>query len=138
MPRLRKGPPVPTDQDPLAEDEGPCTRCTGGWIDVQPSYATHLFPDPTMEDLDGLDDATVAVVWARIEGSRRAALNSVYPCRRCNRAMFFRWADGHLKFGHDALRCPECIEVMGGKRAAARAAKALDLTGAAPRKDLDG
>lgn len=125
-----------TENDPLAEDEGPCTRCEHGWVQVQPAYAVHQYPDPTMEQLDGLTAGEAAVVWATVEANRAAALKSVYPCRRCNRAMFFRWAGGHFTFGHDPLRCDECIEAMGGKRAAQRAAKAYgDLT---PRKDLDG
>lgn len=131
---------MPTDpkDDPLAEDEGPCTRCDRGWITVKASYAVHLFPDPTMEQLADLDDDQQAGLWYTIEASRAAARNSVYPCRRCNRVMFYRWAEGHLATGHDALRCSECIEVMGGKRAAARAAKAYaDLTPTPPRRDLE-
>lgn len=124
-----------TENDPLAEDEGPCTKCDKGWVTVLPAYAVHLYPDPPMDRLALLDTATAEAVHAELALKRAAAANSVYPCRNCNRPMFFRWAGGHFKLGHDVLGCAECIEVMGGARAAKRAAKAYaDLT---PRKDLE-
>lgn len=128
---------MPTENDPLAEDEGPCTKCVGGYVEVKPAYALHQYPDPTMDQLAALDHdpAAVAALWAQVETSRQAALNSVYPCRRCNPALFFRWAGGHLVLNHDMVNCQECVEAMGGKRAAARAARAFPDT-PTPRRDL--
>lgn len=126
---------MPTENDPLAEETGPCTTCERGWVTVKPGYALHLYPDPTMEQLADLDEEQQAKLWATTEEHRRAAANSVYPCRRCRPAMFYRWAGGHFRPGHDPLACDECTELMGGKRAAQRAARALPVT--TPRRDLD-
>lgn len=131
---------MPTDNDPLAEDEGPCTRCDGGWVQVQPAYAVHQYPDLSAEQLDGLPPEAVELLVGSIDLMRYAALNSVYPCRRCRPAMFFRWAGGHFKFGHDIATCPECIEVLGGRRAARRVAAHLPdgPVTTTPRRDTDG
>lgn len=39
-----------------------------------------------------------------------AARNTVYPCRTCNKAAFFRWAGRHWLPDHDVASCGECIE----------------------------
>lgn len=126
---------MPTDNDPLAEEEGPCVRCEGGWVQVRPEYAVHRFPDPTMEQLAGADDATRAAMWRTVECSRAAARNSVYPCRRCRPEAFYRWAGGHLDAGHDVLACSECIELMTPRRASRARRTPVTTT---PRRDTDG
>lgn len=131
-----------TENDPLAEPPpGPCRRCEGtGWVQVQDAYAVHLYPDPTLEQLAGLDDTAADEVVAQVQLQRAAAANSVYPCRDCNPPMFFRWAGGHFKLGHDYAKCDECIEVLGGRRAARRAVNHLpeQTPVTTPRRDIDG
>lgn len=132
---------MPTAEDPLAEDDGPCTKCDGGYVTVQPAYAVHLFPDPTAEQVVGMSTEAHQALLDEIETRRAAARNSVYPCRRCNPPLFFRWAGGHLALGHDVLTCSECIELMGGRRAAARVARHLPdgpRPVHTPRRDTDG
>lgn len=73
-----------------------CTApgCEHGWHYVALPYAEHLAGD---------NDGTPA--WrARVA----ALLNSVYPCRVCKPAAFFRWAGGHFAADHDAGSCPDC------------------------------
>lgn len=124
-----------TENDPLAEADEPCTRCDQGMVQVRPAYAEHLYPDPTAEQVAGLTAEQLAGVWARIEERRAAARWSFYPCRTCRPTQFYRWVGGHMDSGHNPTTCAECVELMGGARAAARAARAYaDLT---PRKDLD-
>lgn len=127
---------MPTEADPLAEETGPCTTCDGGWVQVQAAYALHLYPDPTMEQLAELTTEQTEVLWASITSARAAAARSYYPCRRCRPAMFYRWAGGHFRPNHDVTACDECVELMGGRRAAARAARALPVH--TPRRDTDG
>lgn len=75
--------------------------CDGGWRWVQLPYAEHLAAKP-----DGtVDHATLA-----------AFLNSVYPCRTCHPAAFYRWAEGHFARDHDAAACDDCRDAAKGRR----------------------
>lgn len=125
------------ENDPLAEaPAAPCTRCDGGWIEVRPAYAEHMHPDPDPEHVAHLTPDELAVVREQLELKRRAAANSVYPCKVCRPQMFWRWAGGHFKPGHDPLSCDECVEALGGRRAARRAGKAYPEASSVPRRDL--
>lgn len=80
-----------------------CTAagCEHGWHYVARPYAEHLAGD---------NDGTPA--WrARVA----ALLNSVYPCRVCKPAAFFRWVGGHFASDHDVANCPDCT-VPGQRR----------------------
>lgn len=115
--------PTTDTRDPL--DERPrgerCDQCAGtGWVQVKAAYAVHLFPDPTHAQLAGLTEGEAQAVNDATAERRRFALDSVYPCRECAPAMFFRWAGGHFKMGHDPGSCTECIEVTGHRRPGAR------------------
>lgn len=113
---------------------GPCTRCDGSrWVQVKPAYALHLVPDPDPQLLAICTPEQAAVVWAEVDAQRGAARDSWYPCRDCNPRQFFRWAEGHWNKDHDVTNCAECIDALGGKRAARRAAAAMSPP---ERKDL--
>lgn len=129
-----------TENDPLAEDEGPCTRCEDGWVTVKDGYALHLYPDPDPIRMSALDPEVVEQIHDELRLKRAAAANSVYPCRTCNPSLFFRWAGGHFKLGHDYAHCDECIEFLGGRRKAARAIQHLpeQTPVTTPRRDIDG
>jgi hypothetical protein len=105
-------------------------------VDVLPSYAVHMHPDPTLEQLAALGEEAQAELWADLGRKRRAAENSVYPCRQCAPALFFRWAGGHFGLHHNAAECDECIELLG-KRAARRHDRITTPT-TPPRRDTDG
>jgi hypothetical protein len=137
------------ENDPLAEPAPctdpscgrgkrcPCSKCHGHrWVDVLPSYAVHMHPDPTLEQLAALGEEAQAELWADLGRKRRAAENSVYPCRQCAPALFFRWAGGHFGLHHNAAECDECIELLG-KRAARRHDRITTPT-TPPRRDTDG
>ena len=77
----------------------PAHVCEGGWRDVTDLYAEHLAGgDPT-----------------KVAGLR----NSVYPCKVCRPATFFRWVQGHYQPGHEPEACDVCKAELGikGKRA---------------------
>jgi hypothetical protein len=72
--------------------------CVGGWKEVQEAYALQ-------EAAKAGDPGD-----PRYEAALAAARNTVYPCRICNKAAFFRWAGGHLDPEHDRSTCGECLE----------------------------
>ncbi len=130
------GPPDCTDPSCGRGKRCPCSKCHGGrWVPVLPSYATHMHPDPTMEQLAVLTEAEQDTLWAELGAKRAAAENSVYPCRQCAPALFFRWAGGHFGLHHNTAECEECIELLG-KRAARRHDRITTPT-TPPRRDLD-
>lgn len=110
------------ERDPLADDPprtGPCTRCDGTkWVQVKPAYALHLVPDPEPGLLAICTPEQAALLHAEVEQRRAAARDSWYPCRDCNPGPFFRWAAGHWNKDHDVASCAECIDALGGSRAA--------------------
>lgn len=77
----------------------PAHNCEGGWREVTDVYAEHLA---------GGDSVQLA-----------ALRNSVYPCKACKPAQFFRWVQGHYGPGHEPEACDACKDSLGikGKRA---------------------
>lgn len=96
---------------PLDPKACPCQG--SGWRYVREHYAEQLYPEPPPTGDTSPDG--VAAYLAKVEHARlmrAAALQSVYPCREHNAAMFFRWAGGHLGTDHDRSECPECSELL--------------------------
>lgn len=86
-----------------------CGKCHGvGWAWVGRSYPLEQVPDPTAELLAQIPAEAHARVVQQVELQRRAAAASVYPCRACNSALFYRWRGGHLDSEHDRAHCAEC------------------------------
>lgn len=77
---------------PKSEDDGPC-GCADGWVEVGPSYARRLHPDPPQLALDATDADVRAreVLVERVEVLRRSAEGSLYPCRVHRPEAFKRW-----------------------------------------------
>lgn len=124
---------MPRDHNPQPRD---CGHCDGtGWVWVAEAYALHAHPVPTAEQA-AARGADLAVLTAKASASRAAVLASVYPCKHCNTALFYRWAGGHLDTGHDRGRCGECIDVTGRGTRRRRAAPAEPEPVGADRKDL--
>jgi hypothetical protein len=121
------------DDDPLTEPDGPCT-CDRGMIHVSADYAARQYPDWTDEQLAHLSPEQRADATLRLTERRHAATNSVYPCRRCRPEQFYRWADGHMKPGHDPARCGICNDPPSPHRTAKRAT--MPPVGSNPRSDL--
>lgn len=94
-----------------------CETCGGGgWVLVQEGYVDRLAPVPDRA-IDLTDDVYDALVAAN--AARRAALaRTVYPCKECRPAQFFRWAAGHFAGDHDRTACDECRDgrVTSGRR----------------------
>lgn len=127
---------MPTENDPLAEAEAPC-RCDGGWVQVRPAYALHLYPDPPADVVADLPAEAHQELLRQLDLKRKAATNSWYPCRVHRPALFYRWVGGHLSTGHDVAACDECIQHLGGRRAARRALAHLpDTPTTEQRRDL--
>lgn len=104
---------------------------------VLPAYALHMVPDPEPELLAICSPEQVDLLRLQVEQRRAAARDSWYPCRDCNRRAFFRWAEGHWNKDHDLAGCADCIDMLGGTRAARRAARAQHTVPDAPdRRDL--
>lgn len=96
-------------------------KCAGtGWVTVQPSYATHMYPDPSPEVLAHLPADQAAQLWAEVANRRAAAENTVYPCRVHKANLFYRWAGKHFENDHDSGTCAECIEARTGPAARRR------------------
>lgn len=109
-----------TAPDPLEDEQrGPCD-CDAGWRTVQPSYADHLYPAPTLDEMAGLTEADQFVLLQQIETKRAGAARSVYPCRRCNPTAFYRWAAGHWSADHDPGGCADCMTAQGRQPRRAR------------------
>lgn len=105
------------DRDPIDPPEAclcgsplcTCGKCHGvEWVWVTPSYPFTQVPDPTAELLAQIPAEAHAALAAQVDLARRAAAASVYPCRACNSALFYRWRGGHLASDHDRADCPEC------------------------------
>lgn len=94
-----------------------CERCEFGWRHVGAEYAERLFPEPDVSNLD----PTAAAQRVAVVGAQRAGvLNSVYPCKNCRPADFFRWAEGHYASDHDRGACGECAEIAENPRRKAK------------------
>ncbi len=131
-------PPECTDPSCGRGKRCPCSKCHGHrWVPVQPGYALHMHPDPTIEQLAVLDEAGQAKLWAEVASKRAAAENSVYPCRQCAPQLFFRWAGGHFAMGHLAVECDECTELLG-RKAARRHDRITTPVTTPPRRGTDG
>ena len=93
-----------------------CEPCSGsGWRQVQAKYAEHQadlkVPQPEDRERTELEQRQWRSAYA-------TALNTVYPCKDCNAALFWRWANGHLERDHDRAACIECttLGVSGSKK----------------------
>lgn len=125
-----------------------CERCDGGWVTVKAGYVERLAPWPAPLPADlAADPEMVAAHELLVEEVRvrRASLaNTVYPCRECQPAAFFRWVGGHLERNHDRLACAECREL--DSRRGSRKSEPRDLVrdgptpvmSPPPRADIDG
>lgn len=88
-------------------------RCENGWVSPPPSYIDHYSPLPTRPDPDASPGVVAEFEKLLVEvNARRAAHeNTVYPCKTCRPAAFYRWAGGHFAVGHDASDCSQCVDV---------------------------
>ena len=121
--------------DPLEDVQPEPCGCDGGWKWVTAEYARHLFPDPPPAALAELDMDAAEALLVHVEERRRAASVSVYPCRVCRSASFMRWVGRHYASDHDPASCEDCIDLLGGRSAARRVAKARHVP-PAERRDL--
>ncbi len=122
---------MPRDYNPPGED---CSHCGNiGWVFVADAYAERMHPVPTAVQAKYLD-TDLQLLAARVGAARAAAADSVYPCKRCNTDLFYRWAGGHLDSKHDRGSCDECCD-LAGRRPRRRPAPAPDAVGT-DRKDL--
>lgn len=79
------------EHDPLAEgDSRTCPRCA----DLRFVFVTASYADRQEQP-------------NRV-GHRAALLNTVYPCKDCNPAGFFAWANGCMDADHDRFNCDRC------------------------------
>lgn len=84
-------------------------KCDNGWVAVGDAYVTRVAPEPTLPEgegpeMDAIRKATV-LAW---QAQRAAAAETVYPCKACQPALFFRWCEGHLDPAHDRFECDDC------------------------------
>lgn len=131
-----------------------CARCEHGWVEVTAAYVDRKapWPAPLAAELmseEGMQEAYAALV-ASVAQRRASLARSVYPCRECQPAAFYRWAQGHNDPNHDRMNCAECRELDGrrGKGRASSQRRERDLLregpspapvpAAAHRRDLDG
>jgi hypothetical protein len=97
----------------------PAHRCDRGWVQVTAAYIDKQYPRPDPPDTDDLE---VLDLYDKqcvdIDLRRKAAANTVYPCRVCRPADFFRWLNGHTASDHDKDTCTECsgITRRAGRR----------------------
>lgn len=95
----------------------PAGKCHGTrYVEVQPGYAEQEHPDPDPDLLAPLDDHQRELLLWQVHLQRTAAANTVYPCRACAPAVFFRWVGKHFAADHDRGSCDECIEALGGRQ----------------------
>lgn len=122
-----------------------CDRCDHGWRGVTQAYVDRKAPmpgplDAAMVDVEGMAEAHELLI-AEVTARRAALAGSVYPCKDCLPATFYRWAGGHFDLNHDTAGCPECQEIIGHRRGGRRRPAQRDLVrdGPAPlpRRDLD-
>lgn len=102
--------------DPEFDPPPPCKCGNTGWVDVQPQYAAHMYPDPEATVLAQLPADQAQLLVAEVAARRAAAANTVYPCRLHQATLFYRWAGKHFEKDHDPGTCAECIEVRSGPR----------------------
>lgn len=79
-------------------------------MQVSRRYVDHYVPMPADLPLDADEDAQKAYDAAvrRALDERERRYSSVYPCKACRVAEFFRWAGGHWDSNHSRLACEEC------------------------------
>lgn len=101
-------------------------------------------PDPEFEHVcdDGWVWVTASYAMARAtadEGSHAALMNTVYPCKHCRPAQFYRWAHGCYGVDHDAFNCPECqaAGTSGRRRARGPLRSVPDITRSAHAREMD-
>ncbi len=104
------GDPIePPEPCPCGSPLCTCGKCHGvGWVWVGPRYPVEQVPDPAESLLAQIPAEAHAMHARQVDLQRRAAALSVYPCRACNSALFYRWREGHLASDHDRGSCPEC------------------------------
>lgn len=121
-----------------------CQRCDAGWVEVTQSYVDRIAPIPELQ-LGADPDVHEAIV-AEVMTRRASLANTVYPCRDCQPAAFYRWAGGHLERNHDRAKCDECSELDARSSSRGRGGRHRDLLHdgptppvptAPPRADLD-
>lgn len=106
--------PRSTIRAPANRDAGPgCKaggRCGGAeWVFITEAHADGMFPNPPQPTLENADDMRLwALLCDALEHRRRAARNTVYPCKDCNPVVFYRWAGRHLDSNHLRAGCSEC------------------------------
>lgn len=127
-----------------------CDRCDRGWVQVTAAYVERKapWPAPLAAELmsePGMEEAHAALT-AHVANKRRALAESYYPCKECQPAAFYRWAQGHNEPNHDRHSCPECCELDGRRAGRAKPRRERDLLRDGPspvpagpvRRDLDG
>lgn len=85
-------------------------RCDGhGWQTVLPSYAAkHLAPQPPAEVWDRWTPDEQRTWQERNAAEAETLAKTVYPCKECNTALFFRWVGSHLESNHNRAECVDC------------------------------
>lgn len=88
----------------------PCTACDRGWRTVGPGYVEQHAPWPAPPELGATPEqvAYYELAMVRCELRRKTLAETIYPCKTCNPRLFFRWAKGCLKPGHNATDCDLC------------------------------
>lgn len=96
-----------------------CATCGGvRWVAVTAAYAERRFPmpEPPANRADPAEAAAFTALVAKVVERRAAARDSWFPCRECNKAAFFRWANKHWDPDHDRSMCDDCQDVAGPPR----------------------
>ncbi len=85
-----------------------CDHCEGGWVKVADDYGQKIHPGPSAETLEGMAEKDRERLLRLTESIQATISNSVYPCRHCNEAAFWRWRGGHLESAHNRGTCDVC------------------------------
>lgn len=90
----------------MKECENP--RCEHGWIKSADDYGEKVYPGPTAEQLGRLSDEDRVALEIHTSAIQQALSDSMYPCKICRPAQFWRWQGGHWRSNHDRSSCDEC------------------------------
>ena len=84
-----------------------CDKCDNGWRDVSETYVVKTYPMP---ERGSMTEAEHTEAVRQCEMKRASARATVYPCKECQPALFYRWAGGHLHADHERGSCDECSD----------------------------
>lgn len=96
-----------------------CDKCDHGWCSVSETFVEKSYPMP---EPDGMTEAEHTEAVRQCQLKRSSARDTVYPCKTCQPALFFRWVGGHLEKDHERGSCDECSDRSPTRRRGRRRA----------------